>query len=314
MSDFANELEKKMAERNFHIKGNINYSVSGKWQRFADGSKQYKRTKDLFVVLHDFDRGATFGDWHYPDDWYTYWNSANGRPSREDLIARQEEAHRRMIDQAYERGKAEWRAQTFWSRFYVEHYMREHPPTFHPYVLRKQIYPHYAKRMRSWLLVPIRNIDYKLVTIQIIKPDSFKRLWKKTSQKQNMIWLSPDLPEDYSGMIRICEGYATGCTIHSITKSPVICAINANNLLDTTLDIRRKFPNAHVKICADNDQWGHENVGLKYADYASRYAGVALHYPVFDGFNCSSKPTDFNDLFIIAGKQTTKQQLITIRR
>lgn len=308
MKSFKEQLENKMHQRNFHIHGAINYNISGKWQRFSD-STTGKRKKDLFVILHDYDRGATFGDWHYPDDWFTYWNSANGRPSADDLMARKEEAVKRKVEQTYERSKREWRAREFWHRFYLTK-----DAARHPYAVRKIIDAYGAKIVRSWLVVPVHTIDHKVLTLQIIKPNGFKRLWKGTSPKGNMIWLSEELPENYNSVIRVCEGYATGCTIRSITGSPVVCSINANNLLDTVIELRRKYINANIRICADNDKWGAENTGLKYAEQAARLCGMSLHYPVFDEQYSFCKPTDFNDLFVLAGHEIVKKQLIITRR
>jgi phage/plasmid primase-like uncharacterized protein len=150
--------------------------------------------------------------------------------------------------------------------------------------------------------------------VQIIKPNGFKKLWTGTSQKERMIWISDVIPRNYSGVIRICEGYATGCTIYQITQSPVICAINAHNLTPIAIEVKQKYINAIVKICADNDQWGKENTGMAHASFACRQTGASLQYPVFDGLNIDNKPTDFNDLFVLTDRETVKKQLVIIRR
>ena len=307
MTSFATELEAVMESRRVYIRGKINYGISEKFQRFADATVS-KRDKDLFVVLHDYDRGATFGHWKYPDDWYTHWNTAYGRPSLDDLRERKEAVLKRKQEQIYERSKAQWRAKEFFNKFYVSR-----DATRHPYVIKKRFYPYLSRQVRSWLLVPIRDIDYDLMTVQIIKPDGFKRLWKKTSQKGNMIWICDPLPENYDGVIRICEGYATGCTIHQVTQSPVICAISAGNLLDTAVLVRQKFIDAIIKICADNDQYGESNTGIIHGRAAALVTGSALHYPVFDNISQRDKPTDYNDLFALCGAKEVKRQLITIR-
>ena len=311
MIDFPAELESKMQARNFYIRGKINYSITGKFQRFPDAANKYKRSKDLFVILHDFDRGATFGNWKYPDDWYTHWNSAYGKPTINDMKARQEEIDKAKIEQAYERAKAEWRSRELWGKFYVT---KVNANINHDYVTRKKITPYYARQVRSWLLIPVSDVDNKLVTLQIIKPDGFKRLWKGTSHKNNMVWLSSTLPENYSGIIRLCEGYATGCTIYSVTKSPVVCALNANNMPLVAGLLRDKYPLSIIKICADHDQWGSENAGLNYAVKASSACGGLIYWPDFDGLDISKKPTDFNDLFLLSDKETVKKQLIRIRK
>lgn len=296
-----------MISRNFFLNGKINYSLSGKFQRFANASKHHRR-KDLFVILHDYDRGATFGDWHYPEDWFTYWNEAYDPPGLAELKKLKAELNERRIADNYERQKHEWRAREFWNKFYVKHEANQHP-----YVLRKNIIPYFAKQCRSWLLIPVSDVDHNLVTLQIIKPDGFKRLWKGTSQKGLMIWLWDKLPDYYDGVIRVCEGYATGCTIRQITKSPVVCGINSLNMIKVCIELRRKFIHAKIKICADNDKYDDVNIGIKHAKEAQKFISAPICYPVFDGLRYYGKPTDFNDLFCMFGYNATREQLLVDR-
>jgi len=308
MSDFPVELERCMESRGVYIRGKINYNLTDKFQRFA-AARHHKRSKDLFVVLHNYDRGATFGDWHYPEDWFTYWNKDYGRPTPSDLARNHHELQKRKQEQAYERSKREWRARELWAKFYVSH-----TPVTHPYVINKRINPYYARQVRSWLLIPVRDIEYKLITLQLIKPDGFKRLWKGTSGKDLMIWLCDDLPEDYCGIIRVCEGYATGATIHQVTKSPVVCSLGVSNLKSVVISLRQRYVHAIIKICADNDQWGNDNVGLTIARSISLQAGVSICYPDFANMKIGLKPTDFNDLFQLTNAMEVKRQLMLTRR
>lgn len=307
MMDFPTQLEEIMHSRQFFIKGHINYNLTGKFQRFGNANK-YGRKKDLFVILHDYDRGATFGDWHYPEDWFTYWNKNYETPSLTELKKLKAELEIRKINDAYERSKAEWRSRELWFKYYINH-----DPASHPYIIRKKIYPYYSRQIRSWLLVPISNIDHELVTLQIIKPDGFKRLWKGTSQKSLCMWLCDKLPDDYSGIIRVCEGYATGCTIREITKNPVVCGINSLNMIKICIELRRKFIHSNIKICADNDKWGKENIGIKHALEAAKFINAKIYYPVFQENISLHNPTDFNDLYICQGKMEVHNQLLIPR-
>jgi putative DNA primase/helicase len=308
MIEFHVQLEEEMARRGVHIRGKIDYSLTDKFQRFADANKGYKRSKDLFVILHDYDRGATFGDWHYPDDWMTYWNKNNPTPSYADLKKREIDKENRLKIKEMESKRAEYRAELFWDKSYIHH-----DASIHPYAISKQIEASNARLIRSYMLVPIHNVGHEFVTMQVIKPNGFKRFWKGVSPVGLMCWISPHIHSDYRGIIRICEGYATGCTIHEVSKSPVVCAMSAGNLYSVAVQVRRKFIHATIKICADNDAWGAENTGLKHALVASKYTGISIHYPVFDGLDVTNKPTDFNDLYILGGENVVKKQLVLIR-
>jgi putative DNA primase/helicase len=306
MNEFSDQLEEIMTSRNFFIKGKINYNLTGKFQRFPNASV-YKRSKDLFVVLHDYDRGATFGDWNYPDDWFTYWNKKYENPNLSELKIRKKVMEANKAAEAYERSKREWRSKEFWHKYYLNH-----DPTTHPYVIKKCIFPYYAKCYRTKLFIPVSDIDFNLKTLQIIKPDGFKRLWKGTSQRNLMMWLCQKLSQNYDGIIRVCEGYATGCTIKHITKSPVVCGINSLNMIKVCIELKRKFIHAQIKICADNDKWGRENTGLKHATQAAKFINAPIYYPIFESNN-NREPTDFNDLYVLHGAQEVKRQLLMAR-
>lgn len=301
--NFEDELLAVMASRNFYIQGNINWQLDGKFQRFASPNGR-PRKKDLFVVLHDYDRGATFGDWHYQDDWCTHWNSAYGKPTTYEIIERQKKLEIQKTEAAYRRSKCEWRARTFWNKFYCNDDV-----TQHPYVIRKHIIPYYAKQCRSWLLVPVTDIEHKLMTVQIIKPDGFKRVWKGTSHKGLMTWLSDPLPAYFDKFIYLCEGYATGCTIKEALDVPVVCALSAKNLMLVGNALRKHFPNSGIMICADNDSYGDYNIGIECANATMNAIGMPMRNPCFKKYDISSKPTDFNDLLALAGKDIVRQQL-----
>jgi putative DNA primase/helicase len=310
MDDFKSQLEQYMLEHHFTIRGEINYSLTNKWQRFSDATQSNRSKKNLFVYLHEFNTGASFGDWRDPSGWSTYWANGNNKPSLYAMNELVELKRQRKEEELYQRHKHEWRARTLWNRGFVEN-----EPINHRYIIHKSIFPYHAKSVRSRLLIPISNIDRQLITLQIIRPNGFKHLWKGTSQKGLMIWLWDDvLPATYSGVIRICEGYSTGCTIRAVTQSPVVCAVNAMNMPNVGEQLRRKYPHAMIKICADNDQWGDENTGMQYALRTSDLTNATIYWPTFDPRLSKFKPTDFNDLYVLEGKHEVRNQLIVIRK
>lgn len=321
MIEFIEALESAMRENGFSIQGTINYQASIP-QRFKDAHKPHKGA-NIFLIIHSDKLGATFGDWHDKEGQVKWRFKQTQRLSLEEKVARQLE-----IEQSIKRrqDKLAWsigRANRFRYTFHVELNFA----TNHPYIRRKQIQPYYGELViwrwrrsllpNDYLIIPFHDIEYNFKGLQIIKANGFKRFWKGTSPKDNMIWLIPldemPLSNDYTGVIRICEGYATGCTIHEITKSPVICAMSAHNLPSVAAQVARHYPHAIVKICADNDQWGENNVGLGYALSAAKITGFPIYYPTFDSLDVRNKPTDFNDLFVLGGHEKTKYQLIFLR-
>lgn len=198
------------------------------------------------------------------------------------------------------------------AKFLLRVMQSQDDPTKHPYVRRKKIYPHAARVIRRMLVLQIVSIENELMSLQFIMRNGFKQFKKGAPTKGGMIWLCDMPPSNYDGVIRLCEGYATGCTIYSVTKSPVVCAMHAYNLVNVAALLRTKYIKAQIKICADNDIWKKENTGLIYAVKAAELTGYLIYYPKFDKLDTSSKPTDFNDLYILGGKSAVKEQLINL--
>lgn len=309
MSDFLYQLNNALSAHNISIKGNIRPNID-RIQRFKDLNSSHGG-KDIFIALHG-DKGATFGDWHDQSGWVTWWMNSTHKISLEER--REREYQRMLMDELNRkrRDHAVKRAEKYWLSCIAEDTVKQHH-----YILKKKINPYYAKSIvknrwiKNILLIPVRDIDYQFQSVQIIKSNGFKRLWKGTSSKNNMIWLSLKLPENYNGVIRVCEGYATGCTIFQVTQQPVICAINAYNMVDIITQLKRRYIHANIKICADNDGHLTDNIGLKMGRLASGIAAGNLHYPIF---NSGEKPSDFNDLYCLMGKEECKKQLIAVRR
>jgi putative DNA primase/helicase len=97
-----------------------------------------------------------------------------------------------------------------------------------------------------------------------------------------------------NGTLCVCEGYATGASIHEATGYAVAVAFNAGNLGPVARALREKYPKIRLVICADDDQWTKGNPGVTKATEAARAVGAEIAIPRFK--NLSEKPTYFNDL------------------
>ena len=179
----------------------------------------------------------------------------------------------------------------------------------HPYTKRKKIIPYMSWGFRKFLIIPVLDINYIPQSIQFIYPNGFKHGKTGAPLSGNMIWLSKELPNNYAGIICVCEGWATGCTIREMISVPVICALNCHNLLKVILALVRRYPKAYIKICSDNDSGKSDNPGLVSARKVSLRTGVVLTYPIAD----DTKVTDFNDLFINYGGEEVRRQLALTR-
>ncbi|EIJ40928.1 putative ATPase [Beggiatoa alba B18LD] len=105
--------------------------------------------------------------------------------------------------------------------------------------------------------------------------------------------------------IAICEGFATGASIHLATGYAVLCALDAGNLGNVAINLKswlttRGKHAVNVVVCADNDINNSENVGLNKALNVCQNTGFKLAYPK------SNSGTDFNDLHIESGLEAIK--------
>jgi hypothetical protein len=172
----------------------------------------------------------------------------------------------------------------------------------HPYLAAKSV-PAYGIRVDSSgrLVIPLRDPDGVIHSLQTISPDGQKLFLKGGAVSGHYHPIGK--PED---TICICEGYATGVTIHG-TGVAVAVAFNDGNLLPVAQVIREKYPNIGLVIAADNDQWTDGNPGVTKAREAAIAVKGKLVVPQFK--NLDSKPTDFNDLARLEGAETLAEQL-----
>ena len=171
-------------------------------------------------------------------------------------------------------------------------------PPEHPYLQRKGVPPLADVRQdrNGLLLVPVRDASGNVQTLQRIAPDGEKRFLTggKVHGGHFVIQGKPDKP------LAVCEGYATGASIHLACDCTVYVAFSANNLPAVAEIARSKFPDTPMLICADNDE-----AGRSKGQEAAQTARARLILPVFT----TGTGTDFNDLHQSEGLQEIRRQL-----
>jgi putative DNA primase/helicase len=176
--------------------------------------------------------------------------------------------------------------------------------TAHAYLDAKAVkIPSDVREHLGALVLPLRDVDGELHSLQFIGADGGKRFLTGGKIAGCFFTLAdkPDSP------LVICEGYATGASIHEATSYAVVCAMNCGNLLAVSKALREKFPTRDIIIGADNDQLTDGNPGLAKATEAAKAIGARLAVPQFN--DTTTKPTDFNDLHQLEGLTTMKDQI-----
>ena len=201
----------------------------------------------------------------------------------------------------------------------------------HPYLARKQIKNAGPVRVgvyRRWhedgeleipgaLLIPLRNPDKSISSMQAIFPDAANPLGRDRDylpggKKQGCYFnIGTPAKDDPTQAVYITEGYATGCSVHDATGAVVMVAFDAGNLEEVAKIARQKLPQAQIVIAADNDRWNADgkNPGLHFAKKAAAAVGGRVAVPVFPPAHDELQPTDFNDLAVLEGLAAVKGQL-----
>ena len=183
-------------------------------------------------------------------------------------------------------------------------------PVAHPYTTRKRVGLYNVREMTNALVVPVYCGNY-IVSLQFITDAGDKRFLTggQTKGAHGVVGKLTDT-------IFIAEGYATSATIHEATGSMVMFSFYASNLVDVARVARELFPEATIKIAADNDQWTTSpirNPGLSYAREAAEKIGGTVVYPDFS-YEDKDKPTDWNDHFLKFGMDATRDALLGIKK
>lgn len=187
----------------------------------------------------------------------------------------------------------------------------------HPYLKRKGVLS-FGLRLGVWkgmantLLVPVRNIDGHLTSLQAIFPQRSELNGKDKDfifggQMRGCFHIIGSKPTGASPVIVVCEGYATGASIHMATGYTVAVAYHDGNLRNVASHMRQAYGRATIVVAADNDQWTEGNPGIHHARQAAATAGALLAVPKFAAL--SDEPTDFNDLHALEGLDAVRRQI-----
>ena len=171
-------------------------------------------------------------------------------------------------------------------------------PADHPYLVAKQAEP-LALRMDVGrrLIVPLQDIDGRIHSLETIAPDGAKRFLAGGAKKGHfaVVGADPRPLKEPTSPVLICEGWATGASLHIATGHIVIAAMDAGNLMPVAEALRARFPAADLVLVADNDAKPDRdsNPGVEAARKVALAVDGRLAVP--------DSPGDANDLFCAEG-------------
>lgn len=166
------------------------------------------------------------------------------------------------------------------------------------------------------LLVPITDRKRKIHSLQAIFPAKMKAIGDRNKDylsdgaKRGLFHtIGKPLMHDGKPVFVLCEGYATGASIHECTGHCVLVCFDASNLVAVAQSLRSGLSevgkDAVIVLAADNDRWTTtpvENPGIYHAKSAAKAVNGLLVVPEFQTLD--GEPTDFNDLHQREGAET----------
>lgn len=260
----------------------------GALHRFSPSGK--RGGASAWYVLHsDGVAAGVFGDWRagFTQTWcaksdkaMTPAELAAHRQRVKTMRAQRDADESARLTQEADKALARWRAAA--------------APGAHPYLARKGIQPHGVRQDGAALLIPLRDTAGTLHSLQTITPDGEKRF------KGRMRGCYFPLGRKPQGFLIVCEGFATGASIHEATGLPVAVAFNAGNLGPVAAALHKAYPALTLVMAADDDHLTPGNIGLTLAREAALCVGGLVVAPQFPKGR-PPKATDFNDLAALAG-------------
>lgn len=304
------------------------YSVAGEARGSKNGAYQLAVSGDVaFGWARSHAAGQTFKYFSGNRDGLSAEERARLKAQNEER--RQARAAQREAEQA----DAATMARDMWKAAKVDYAQA------HPYATRKGVDLAGVRVLDGEILVPLVDRLGQMWNLQRISKRGDK--WFLGDAKVEGLYhpiggFKPmlDLP------LFICEGWATGKTIHKATGCPVACAMNAGGMLPAAINLRKKFKYTRFFFAEDFDAWtlraeirrekfkdldvkavpGDDsrwqewrsrgwlyNTGaVKAAEAAAKSGGAVVPFPA-QFITHAQKPTDYNDLQAVAGIEFVRE-------
>lgn len=261
--------------------------------RFCSDGK--RNNKDCWYICKEFNGSlyVNFGDWSQGIS-ETYTSFAPGKSEKE--IKQIKEEFERIKKESEKLRNEEAKSTALKAREMWEGLKEGN----HPYLVKKKIKAHGARRYKNSLVIPIFK-NGKIMSLQFI--DSSGKRFMSGGEISGGAYVIKGTKE----YIVICEGFSTGASIFESTGYQTFISFNAGNLSKVAKRAKDILPKSKIIIACDNDKYKKNNTGVEKGTYAAGLIGGLLAIPEFK--NESTKPTDFNDLFILEGQGMVREQI-----
>ncbi|MEW8548587.1 MAG: AAA family ATPase [Candidatus Thiodiazotropha sp.] len=293
MNDYLNQFEAAMRQAGIEPPDNI--IADGKLRRFSSSGKVGDDSG--FYILHgDTIPAGHFGCWrsHISQDWRADTGQEFTPEQKREYAQRMRAIRKeREAEERERKAKARSNAEAKWSSAKPE-------TGAHKYLLKKGVAAHGLKSDGYNLLVPMRDEQGTLHSIQTIDPSGGKKFLP--GGRVRGCYYPIGKP---NGVLCVCEGFATAASVHEATGHACAAAFSSGNLKPVAQALRRKLPDIKLVVCADDDSKTEGNPGITSATEAARAVNGYLAAPNF-GNKRPEGTSDYNDLCRHVGKDAVK--------
>ena len=287
--------------------GQFRFIMNGVIQRYRVQNDRPSQTSGAYCIYTD--NGWPIGwarDWH--DDKNVEWFYKTDGLNQEQKDYLNSPDFKAKVERVKKKWDAELKIQHDKAAETAKRIIETAPeaPENHPYLQKKNVYPYGLKADGDKLIVPLRDIDGNIRSLQWIFPNGDKRFFEGSKTAGVLFSVGLDLLkyEQYSkSPILVGEGYATMATVHELTGYPCVAAMNCRNLYNIAEALKSKYPKQNIILLADNDHLTEGNPGLTCAYNAN--SALGLNGVIFPKFKRSEKGTDWNDYCEIHGEEQT---------
>ena len=166
------------------------------------------------------------------------------------------------------------------------------------------------------LLVPVRDTEDRLWSLQTIDPNGIKRFVKGSKMEGGFYVAGGMACLEQAPALVVAEGLATAKSLQECLGFPVVAAFSSGNLAAIVNQLHQYFPDKPVFVAGDDDRHLESkqgiNVGRKKAEQAAKSVGGKSLFAVFA--DTETTLTDFNDLATksVFGKAGISRQVKTV--
>ncbi len=294
-----------------HMQACLGYSpreikANGRWHDAGEGKNKNKLrycvTEKTYVRQSEGNNAGevvtvtvcTYRDYRSADGWHV-WKSNEDRSymSGEELAKLRAEIARKEREEEERKAKAAAeaarKAAFIWSK-------ATKADANHPYLLKKQIKPFGIRQWNGLLVIPMRDVEGKLVGLQFINDEGNKRFLTGSPKKGAFCVIGASPSKIKSAWL--CEGYATGVSLLEAKGGAVVICFDCGNMAHLVDVLREQHPDVELSVVGDDDRKTEGNPGRTVvAGILEKHSDVRVMMPAIAD-NAPIHLSDVNDLVV----------------